>query len=156
MSGISIESYRDHAAAATEALLRAAFAGQAEADLVFSLRREGAMAAERVAVMGGRSVGYLALSRMRGPKGWLCLAPVAVQPEWQGRGTGLSLLRDAAQGAGGATVVVLGEPAFYTKAGFSSARAARLASPYPLSHTLSLRPGTDRPRETLVYPEAFG
>ncbi|CAM4346978.1 GNAT family N-acetyltransferase [Palleronia rufa] len=156
MSGISIESYRDHDAAATEALLRAAFAGQAEADLVFALRRGGAMAAERVAVMGGRSVGYLALSRMRGPKGWLCLAPVAVQPEWQGRGTGLSLLRDAAQVAGGATVVVLGEPAFYTRAGFSSARAERLASPYPLSHTLILRPGTDRPRETLVYPEAFG
>ncbi|MHA6345572.1 GNAT family N-acetyltransferase [Roseivivax sp. CAU 1761] len=107
---------------------------------------------------GGAPVAYLALSQMRGPKGWLCLAPVAVAPPHQGRGIGRRAVGMVAAWAraAGQTVVVLGETGFYERAGFSLARAQNLTSPYPVDHTLIARPGEDAPAETLVYPEAFG
>ncbi|MFC4213697.1 GNAT family N-acetyltransferase [Pseudophaeobacter arcticus] len=52
-------------------------------------------------------------------------------------------------------IVVLGEPSFYGCCGFSLARAQKLHSPYPLSHTLILKRGVDVPEEGLVYPAAF-
>ena len=151
----TITPYRDHDAATVEALLRAAFGQQAEADLVEALRRDGAMAAEWLALAEDRVVGHVALSHMRAPEGWLCLAPLAVQPERQGQGIGSAVLHHVVRHVD-ATVVVLGEPSLYARAGFSKQRAQDLASPYPLSHTLILRPGDDRPTETLLYPAAFG
>ena len=145
-----------HDAAAVEALLRAAFDGQDEADLVVALRRAGAIFGEWVAVMGSEVVGHVALSRMVAPEGWLCLAPLAVQPERQGQGIGTALARRAASEAGAATAVVLGEPGFYARAGFDTARAAALRAPYPLEYLSILRPGDDVPQARLVYPEAFG
>ena len=53
-------------------------------------------------------------------------------------------------------VVVLGDPSLYSRVGFSKDRAQGLTSPYPLSHTLLLRPGDDIPTDTLIYPAAFG
>ena len=72
------------------------------------------------------------------PGDWLCLAPVAVAPEEQGRGVATALLRHvvAELMAEKRTVVVLGEPRLYARAGFSSERASRLVSPYPLGATL--------------------
>ncbi|MEP4036265.1 hypothetical protein [Pseudophaeobacter sp.] len=125
---------------------------------------------------------------MQGPKGWACLAPMAVRPEWQGgrlaeskpniQGTGscdeanrgswrfgsrmLRELADPYEGAAGElapqmpeAIVVLGEPSFYGRYGFSLARAQKLHSPYPLSHTLILKRGVDMPEEELVYPAGF-
>ena len=60
----------------------------------------------------GRIVGYFALSWMAKPKGWLCLAPVAVQPEMQGRGIGkfaVHSLADEARQRGFHTVTVIWE-----------------------------------------------
>ncbi len=161
-----------------DALLRAAFGGPDEAELVRALRRDGAMWAEMV-LPWGRIGAYAAVSRMVAPAGWGCLAPVAVLPEWQrgalwrGRredgwkedwrfGTRLvsmiveSILHNAGNPRAPQTLVVLGEPGFYERCGFSLARAQRLTSPYPLSHTLIARPGNDVPEERLVYPAAFG
>jgi len=53
------------------------------------------------------------------------------------------------------TLVVLGKPSFYARAGFSQERAARLTSPYPIDHTLIARPGADVPKARLIYPRAF-
>lgn len=155
-----------------DALLRAAFGGPEEAELVQRLRADGDMFTEVVKPWQGRIVGYYALSRMPEPAGWACLAPVAVLPECQngalGDGrhwrVGSRMMRElvtAVQGGwdGGGmfdTVVVLGKPSFYARAGFSLDRAARLTSPYPLDHTLILRPGDDQPWQRLVYPAAFG
>jgi putative acetyltransferase len=166
--------------AEVDALLRRAFGGQDEAELVRALRRDGAMLVEAVLPWLDRIGAYAAFSRMTAPEGWACLAPVAVQPEWQ-RGA----LWDSKRGSGRkkdwqfgrrlvsaltmpfieasprlpsgypTTLVVLGEPAFYERCGFSRARAARLTSPYPLSHTMIARAGNDAPQETLVYPRAF-
>lgn len=67
-----------------DALLTAAFGAEDEARLVRQLRADGDMWHELIKPWLGETVGYYALSRMRAPDGWACLAPVAVLPKWQG------------------------------------------------------------------------
>lgn len=139
-------------------LLSACFDGQAEASLVQVLREGGEMAGEMVLPMGDEVIGYYALSRMSAPKGWLALAPVAIHPDHQGRGHGRRMLGQLTSWAvaAGQWIVVLGEPSFYGRCGFALERAARLTSPYPITHTLLAGPGDTVPEEKLTYPEAFG
>jgi len=163
-----------------EALLVEAFGGHDEAMLVRQLRSDGSMWREEVKPWQGVIAGYLALSRMRAPEGWACLAPVAVLPKFQNGAAapskamqrtfavGTRLVRELVDSLDlfarwrsegkdvPSTIVVLGKPSFYERAGFSLARAQRLTSPYPIDHTLIARPGDDVPEETLVYPPAFG
>jgi putative acetyltransferase len=51
-------------------------------------------------------------------------------------------------------VVVLGNPVFYQRAGFSSDHAQRLQSPYPIKNTLIAGVEVAQ-KQTLVYPAAF-
>ena len=101
--------------------------------------------------------GYLALSRLTAPEGWLALAPVAIAPDWQGQRWGTRFVTGVAKLAAikGQTLVVLGKPSFYTRCGFSHPRAARLTSPYRADHTLIARPGDDSPEAPLIYPGSF-
>jgi putative acetyltransferase len=142
---------------AAEALLVAAFPGRGEADLVRSLRARGEMVAEWVLPWQDGIAGYLALSRMVGPAGWLALAPVAVAPDWQGKGWGRRLVSGVMRlmAIKGETTVVLGNPDFYGRCGFDHRRAAQLTGPYPVKFLSLARPGTDTPAETLVYSPAF-
>ena len=139
-------------------LLALAFKGQDEVRLVHRLRKDRAIAGEMVISADNRIVAYAGLSQMIQPKGWLCLAPVAVLPDWQGRHIGSRMVGMITEWArlSKKTIVVLGEPGFYARNGFSSERAAQLTSPYPISHTLLAGPGETAPTETLVYPKAFG
>ncbi|SIS66944.1 putative acetyltransferase [Roseivivax lentus] len=141
---------------AVDALLRAAFGGPDEALLVTALRKSGDIAGEQVVAEGGSIVGYLALSAMPAPKGWLCLAPVAVAPDRQGAGIGRRMVRFVAgwAEAAGQTLVVLGDPTFYGRCGFRAATG--LTSPFPIDHTLVAGPAKARPGTALVYPKAFG
>lgn len=141
-----------------ERLIQKAFKGNDEVALVRALRKQGDMAGEMVVAGPDGLVGYLALSEMAAPKGWLCLAPVAVHPDAQGRGVGRRMcgMITAWARQAGRMVVVLGDVPFYERAGFSAARAAKLASPYPIAHTLLAGPGEGAPEETLLYPPAFG
>ena len=166
-----------------DALLRAAFDGPDEAELVRRLRADGDMGWEVVVRLGDVIAGHVALSRMREPEGWGCLAPLAVLPRFRngagappgmrGRrhyrlGTRLArymvdIGRDFAWRADRAAclpdfpaaIVVLGSVPFYESAGFSAARARNLRSPYPVAHTLLAGPGDDAPEATLAYPPAF-
>ena len=140
-----------------EQLLQKAFGGNEEARLVRLLRKQGAMAGEMVIAGQGGIAGYLALSEFDAPKGWLCLAPVAVHPDVQGQGIGRRMMGLLAEWArlAGKYVVVLGQVEFYEKGGFSHARAAKLTSPYPIEHTLLAGPGNDTPEAELIYPKAF-
>lgn len=139
------------------ALLETSFDTDAEARLVHLLRKSGAMAGEMVLPLGDQIIGYYALSSMQSPKGWVALAPVAVHPDHQNRGHGRRMLGQLTSWAkaAGQMVVVLGEPAFYTRCGFDLGRAAQLTSPYPITHTLLAGPGEDVPKGTLTYPKAF-
>jgi len=143
--------------AAVDALLELAFEGRDEVTLVHQLRKDRAIAGESVLGWQGEVIGYFALSVMRAPKNWLCLAPVAIHPDWQGKRHGqrmIGLLSEWAR-ISGRMVVVLGAVGFYERAGFSQARAARLTSPYPIKNTLLVGPGQDSPDKTLTYPRAF-
>lgn len=152
-----IRPMRQGEEAAVEALLIAAFPGAEEANLVHQLRAAGAMEAEFVMPWQDGLAGYLALSRMVAPAGWLALAPVAIAPEWQAKRIGSRMVAGAMRlmAIKGATVVVLGKPSFYSRAGFSQARAAHLVTRFPIKNTLIARPGTDLPEGTLTYPPAF-
>jgi putative acetyltransferase len=138
-------------------LLQNAFGSDAEARLVRSLRKTRVIAGETVLPMDGQIVGYYALSYMIKPKGWLCLAPVAVHSDMQRQGHGKRMVGILTEWARltKTTVVVLGHPAFYTAAGFSHSHAAHLTSPYPIKNTLLA--GTRKPAhaQSLVYPKAF-
>ncbi|WP_299847888.1 GNAT family N-acetyltransferase [uncultured Roseovarius sp.] len=144
--------------AAVSDLLRAAFGGEDEVRLVETLRKKQQIAGEMVLPWQDFGIaGYYALSGFVQPKGWLCLAPVAIHPELQGQGNGkrmLGLLTEWAR-ISCRYIVVLGEPDFYSKCGFNLAQAAQLTSPYPITHTLLAGPGSDVPKETLIYPKAF-
>jgi putative acetyltransferase len=138
-------------------LLTAAFEGQAEAQLVRKLRKARLIAGETVLPLGDRIVGYYALSYMVKPKGWLCLAPVAIHPDLQRKGHGKRMIGILSEWARltKTPVVVLGQPAFYATAGFSQGHAAQLNSPYPIKNTLLAGTEKPAPRQDLVYPAAF-
>lgn len=122
---------------AVDALLQAAFGGTDEVKLVQRLRRSGRIAGEQVMPMGDRIVGYYALSHLVAPTGWLALAPVAIAPDVQGRGYGKRMIGMLSEWARltQTPVVVVGDPKFYTRAGFDASNAQQFESPYPVAVT---------------------
>ncbi len=157
------------AAAETDApaiagLLDAAFGGQGESALVAALRAEGAVVLELVAERDGLVLGHLLFSAMRvGEEAALALAPLAVAPEAQGGGVGSALLREGlariAARRSESLVMVLGEPGYYGRFGFSPALAAAVTgvpwSGHPAFQALRLRPGPV-PEGPARYACAFG
>ena len=141
---------------AIDAVLTAAFGGTEQVGLVHALRAARAMRGEQVIPLGGNIIGYYALSSMIAPGGWLCLAPVVIAPDWQGRGHGRRLVAQLAAWADQTTtpVVVLGQPDFYGKCGFSQALAVNLTSRYPVAQTSLAGVGKTAPTVTLRYPVA--
>ncbi|MEY4697052.1 MAG: hypothetical protein RIT14_1480 [Pseudomonadota bacterium] len=137
-------------------LLDAAFGGAGEErDLVRALRAAGLMELELVTPRDGAVVAYAGVCRMVEPAGWLCLAPVGVDPRLHGQGLGSHIVRRALALLPGRMVVVLGDPGFYARLGFSGRRAARLRSVYPVTHLLLAGPGADVPEVQLIYPPPF-
>lgn len=138
-------------------LLRDAFGSLAEAQLVRKLRKARVIAGETVLPLDDRIIGYYALSYLVKPKGWLCVAPVAIHPDFQRQGRGrrmMGILTESAR-LTKTPVAVLGDPRFYEKAGFSAAHAAQLHTTYPIENTMLA--GVDKPvaAQDLVYHPAF-
>ncbi len=142
---------------AVDALLRAAFGGEDEVQLVHKLRKSRAMAGEVVLPMDDRIIGYYALSTFVKPKGWLCLAPVAIHPDLQRRGYGKRMMGMLTEWARltQTPVVVLGNPEFYEKAGFSREKAAKLQTRYSIENTMLAGVDASVQAQQLVYPAAF-
>ncbi len=137
-------------AAPIGALLRAAFGGEAEAALVERLRAADALPLALVAeAPPGEVVGHVAFSPLPIATDAgeivhaLALAPLAVRPDWQRRGVGARLVREALdrlRASGAPLVVVLGDPAYYGRFGFRAEAAAGIRCPYagPALQALSL------------------
>lgn len=130
---------------------RLAFGGEDEGRLVDALRAGGFGRAALVAEVDGRIVGHVLLSSLvidteDGPLEALSLAPLAVVPDHQGRGIGSRLvsegLRQAAE-QGHRIVIVVGEPGYYGRFGFSAEAARPLQSAYAGEYfqALALVPG---------------
>jgi len=149
--------------APVRALLQVAFGGAAEAELVEVLVREANIVFAAIARDGPEPAGFIAFSRLMleaagGPFSAVALAPLAVAPERRRQGIGAALVgfaHEQLKARGEALSVVLGEPRYYRRFGYSTERAARFESPYRAECLLALA-FTDAPRQgRLVYPPAF-
>jgi putative acetyltransferase len=123
-------------------LVKAAFGRDDEAGLIDRLRDTCEFVPDHslTAVSQGRIIGHVLFTRLfidgrDSAVRSLALAPIAVLPHWQRKGTGSALVK-----AGLAEcrrleyecVVVVGDPAFYSRFGFSPARAYGLECPFPV------------------------
>lgn len=123
-------------AAAIRQVTEAAFASAphssgTEAAIVDALRAAGALALSYVADEADALVGHAAFSPVTtsdGATGWFGLGPVSVRPNRQGAGVGQALIRAglaALRDQGAAGCVVLGDPRYYGRFGFTSDPALR-------------------------------
>jgi putative acetyltransferase len=145
-----------------------AFGRDAEGRLVDRLRSEGRIVTSVIALHSGLIVASAVFSELTaetasGQIKAVALSPVAVTPAYQRSGFGTSVitygLRTCAERSYD-TVFVLGDPAYYTRFGFSSEVAKTATSPYSKAGAawmvLELRPLTVSGREVYVcYPDAF-
>jgi putative acetyltransferase len=140
-----------------------AFGGEAEANLVDSLRADGDLVLSLVAEIDARVVGHVAFSRLfidtpDGHVAAVSLAPLAVHPDFRHRGIASDLVKAAhslLRQRGETLAIVIGHPAFYPRFGYSRARAQGFESGYQSDAFMALA-FADAPRTGAVrYPAAF-
>jgi len=126
----------DHAS--IETLLDAAFGPGRFAKTAYRLR-EGVpadLALSFVALAGMRLIGSVRLTAIRiGAAPALLLGPLAVHPDFEGRGAGRALVRsalDAARADGHGLVLLVGDPPYYGPLGFAAVPPGQIALPGPV------------------------
>jgi putative acetyltransferase len=152
-------------------VVEAAFGSAIEARLVDLIRESPNFVPELslVAELEGRIVGhvmvsFVALHDVDARHRTCSLAPLAVAPEFQGRGVGSALVREVAARVderGEPLIVLEGSPAYYGRFGFESsvAHGIRITlpewAPPEAAQVLRLRNYDPEIRGLLVYPPAF-
>jgi putative acetyltransferase len=139
LTAISTERAENHGAVFT--LLCSAFGREHEARLVQALRAAPGFDPELslVAHHDGLITGYILFSPVTIETAAsefpaLALAPLAVVPDLQGTGIGTLLVRHGltrCRDQGHGIVIVLGDPAYYSRFGFSPAAQNNIRSPFP-------------------------
>ncbi|HEY4192253.1 MAG TPA: N-acetyltransferase [Mesorhizobium sp.] len=140
-----------------------AFGQQAEAGLVDALIEGGDAIVELVAVEDGQVVGHILFSRLYVQQGGrkypaVALAPLAVEHSFHGTGIGGALIREAhirLKAAGETLSIVLGDPAYYGRFGYSHERAEKFESAYQGEALQALSWGEAPQAGLLVYASAF-
>lgn len=152
---------------AVRAVHRAAFDSPLEARLVDALRQAGKAVISRVLCEQGEVRGHVVFSPVTvascpKTKNGVGLAPVGILPAHQNKGLGTALIKaglEAARVAGYDFVVVLGDPDYYPRFGFSAASAAGLSNEYQLDEpfmALALKPeGLKGVRGLVKYAKEF-
>jgi putative acetyltransferase len=151
---------------AIRAIVRHAFDGVNEANLVERVRADGDVLLELVAGEDAGLQGHilyspLAIERDSESLAAAALAPVSVLPAFQRNGLGKALIsagnrRCAALGL--SAIIVLGHPSYYPKFGFSARAAEALQAPFsgPAFMALELKPGALSGGGRVRYARAFG
>jgi len=165
VNAIAIRPEGPDDAAAIHAVIEIAFLGMPFADgdephLPARLREDGDLALSLVAEDAERIVGHIAFSPVTiagGATGWYGLAPLSVLPELHGQGIGSALAKRGiadmqARGAHG--LVVLGDPAYYSRFGFENDPALRYSgAPAEYFQCLSFEGST--PAGEVAFAPAF-
>jgi putative acetyltransferase len=149
---------------------RSAFGGDTEVNIVEAVRASSGFIRDLslVAVKDGRVVGHILLSPVHIEKGAssspaLALAPIAVRPGCQKQGIGSLLVEEGLRRCrelGHSIVIVIGEPGYYARFGFTPARERSLEAPFPVPDeafmVLELQAGALTGTPGMVcYPPAF-
>ncbi len=120
------------------------FEGETEGALIGQLSKELILSTDEqdlygfVAVDSGKLVGSIFFSRLTFEKGVdvFLLAPVAIHSDYQGKGIGQNLINHGLRELkkrGVRIVTTYGDPAFYSKVGFSPISQEVIAAPLELS-----------------------
>ena len=128
--------------ASIRALTNAAFAGvahssQTEGAIIDALRSAGALAVSLVAERDGSIIGHVGFSPVLingEDRGWFGLGPVSVSPSDQRAGVGSALIEAGLKtlsSRGALGCVVLGDPGYYGRFGFTSGHALCYDGPPP-------------------------
>jgi putative acetyltransferase len=144
----------------TAAFLEAEHSGGSEARIVERLREEKALTISLVATENGSIVGHAAFSPVTidgRSVGWFGLGPVAVLPQRQRGGIGSALIEAGLvklreQGARGC--VVLGDPRYYGRFGFTADPTLRLEGVHS-EYFQQLSFESPSPRGLVNYHSAF-
>ena len=148
--------------AAIRSVVARAFEGKPYADdndavIVERLRDSGSLVLSLVALVRGEIVGQVALSPARiGTSQYLCLGPLAVLQECQGRGIGTDLVGHAlgvARVYGRDGVVLMGDPSYYSRFGF--VRSADVSYDGDGAEYVQVLPFAAPPRGTVTFHAAF-
>lgn len=148
------------------ALHTLAFGQPTEANLVIGLRAQPEFREELslVAAIGDEVFGHLLLSELHvtpnSVGSMLALAPVAVLPDFQGKGIGSALIERSIEWAreqAYAAMIVLGEPAYYQRFGFQHEPVAHIQSAYQCEAFMGLEfmPGSLVACQAVQYAEPF-
>lgn len=144
----------------TAAFKAVARSNQTEAAIVDALRRNDALTASLVVEHNGSIIGHVAFSPVAidgRDVGWFGLGPVSVSGPHQRQGVGTALIEAGLtllKQRGAAGCVVLGDPAYYSRFGFTSDHGLRLAG-VPPRHFQSLAFSDAPARGEVTYHESF-
>jgi putative acetyltransferase len=147
-------------AVTVSAFLHAQHTSHTEQFIVDALRKAGQLTVSLVAKTDSSTVGHVAISPVSisdGATGWYGLGPISVAPEYQRRGIGSRLMREALRvlrERGVSGCVLLGEPRYYNRFGFQVDSNLSLPG-VPLEYFQALSFGTSHPRGVVSYHAAF-
>ena len=142
------------------AFLTAAHTCHTEQFIADALRRCGDLALSLVAEQQAQLVGHVAFSPLTvasGDGGWYGVGPLAVLPEYQRQGIGTLLMRQGMtrlMKLGARGCVLVGDPAFYTRLGFSRCADLTLTG-VPPDYLLGVAFGNAMPRGEVSFSPAF-
>lgn len=143
-----------------QAFLGAPHTDHTEQFIVDALRHAGALTISQVAKAGGEIVGHVAISPVTisgGVTGWFGLGPISVLPEFQGLGIGSKLMQSslaALEGMGASGCVVLGDPGYYGRFGFTVVDGLVFPG-VPAEYFQALSFSDEFPKGEVSYHEAF-
>ena len=136
------------------------YSHQTEPLIINGLREAGALAVSLVAEEDGAVVGHIAFSKAAiggGDPSWYGLGPISVRPDFQRQGVGRAMMEAglaAIRTLGAKGCVLVGEPEFYGRFGFTQAETMVLEG-VPPKNLLALAFDERIPGGAVAFHPAF-